>query len=202
MAEDKGSYNLVTLFNYDTEAFDFKANNEPYTIAAGERRTFVKFMADLANKHFIDKMLLKKDPEGKLLALPEERAAVGAKFVVGEKKYEKPQIPTDREIVDSINRPSDLDVALKKDEPKVESRVPLPEPSVPAPKNIEIDEGTHVQTVGNTPVVPETPKKMTRPEMLDYAKNTLKLNTDHHMMKKRLAKLSDEDLYKELQIGQ
>jgi len=111
--EDKSIYNIVTIKNVDDEDFVFSVDKVQYIIRTGETRNFPKFMARLAVKHLVDRILLKKDPDGALLGNTGERNKVSDEIVIGEDTYEKPRMPTDQEIVENINRPSDIDNALK-----------------------------------------------------------------------------------------
>ena len=107
-------YNIVTVKNIDSEDFIFQVDKVSYVIKAGEVRNFPKFMIDIGLKHLIDQILNKKDPEGKKVANQGERDALAAQIILNEEKYERPHVPTTQEIVDEINRPSDLERTLRK----------------------------------------------------------------------------------------
>lgn len=249
--EQKNLYNQVTLHNFSEEDFIFSVDNVPYIIKAGEKRNFPKFMASLATKHFVDRELIRANPDGKLLLNQNKRTEVAGKFVIGEEKYEQPRVPTRAEIIKDMNRPSDLEAALNKNEPKP-TMIPTPEVTappvtansaagVPAPEvtvtsdtsgvpapNIEykVDNTAGVATVpepeNETTTGVPTPSQMTkakdeekfdqvedeknaplpaRKEMMAYAKDTLKLDLSNDKITKRLDKLSDKELYDELQMG-
>jgi hypothetical protein len=246
--ESPDIYNQVTLKNIDDEDFAFRVDNVGYIIKAGETRNFPKFMANLAVKHLVDKILNKKDPEGKLTSMAKKRSEVARKIVLGEEAFERPTVPTSEEIVEKMNR-SDLETALT--EPKVPQVAPgivetpaavtgdavsevtvntAGEPVVPL-VNVETNmaAGAAVLPVSDEPVedtsgVPtpaqvakyqnetkpkpevfdqvEDEKKLPkRTEMMKYAKDTLKLDTSNKKIKERLDKLSDQELYDELQMG-
>jgi len=223
--EEKNLYNQVTIKNVDSEDFVFRVNKVPYLLRAGEARAFPKFMTVLAVKHLIDKVLNKKDPEGKLVARADARAEVARQIVLGEEKYERPQIPTDQQIVKEMNKPSDLDSVLHpKNTPVVVSPPPVVLPSVKpvvlpsvkptvlspvtptVPMPVPMTDGTVIIDQDKTTTekfdqVEEEKEFPTRKEMIKYGKDVLKLDVDSTEMKKRFSKLSDEQLYNELQIG-
>jgi hypothetical protein len=183
--DPRALYNIVTIRNPDTEDFHFKVDNQGYSIAAGETRNFPKFMATLAVKHLIDKILQKKDNEGKLMSNKDERAALAEQIVVGEQNYEVPVIPTDDEIVEEMNM-SDIDAILdkQKNQPQV---VEKPKNKVGRPKKVEEFAGAKVPS---------------RDEILKHAKNVLKIDTSDKKTLEAWDKLSDEALYLELGMDQ
>ena len=218
--EDQTDYNIVTLKNVDDEDFIFAVSKVQYIIPAGQTRNFPKFMATLGMKHLIDKILQKEDPEGKTLRNQKERDRVGASIFITESTFEQPKVPTTAEIVEEINRPSDMErVLLRNKKALKEQETPVAvtakDKIIPSPP---IDVGESGVTAG-TPIVeeefdgseidnasepdeePVETEIPTRAKMMDYAKNTMKMNVEHPMMKKRLAKLSDSELYDELQMG-
>lgn len=214
MPENQTNYNIVTLKNIDDEDFIFSVNKVQYVIPAGKSRRFPKFMATLAYKHLVDKLLLKEDPEGTLLGNQGKRDEVGTKILISEETYEQPEVPTDGQIVEEMNKPSDIDRlleknkrVLKKEEPPVattDKDIIIEKPEAPATAEEKFD-GLEVDPTiegeSATGVTDATSELPSREEMMDYAENTLMLNVAHHMTKKRLAKLSDEELYAELQMG-
>src|SRR3989339_618899 len=111
MPDDKAIYNIVTLRNIDDEDFIFMVDKVEYVIPKGETRNFPKFMAQLAVKHLTDKILLKEDSDGHFLQNDVKRSDISARIVVEEQSYEKPVIPTDQQIVEEMNKPTDLDKA-------------------------------------------------------------------------------------------
>lgn len=211
MQEDHEKYNIYVLKNIDDEDFVFAVDKVQYMIPAGETRNFPKFMAALAIKHLIDKVIQKEDPEGRKLGDKTERDRLGALILVGEDKYEKPQLPTDAEIVDDMNRPSDMERILEKNKKRLKSEeLPVKttgrDKVIPAPEVEEVPVKVNAENVEEEKFEgleePETKELPSREEMLDYAKNTLKMNVDHHKAKERISKLSDEELYAELQMGE
>lgn len=194
---EENIYNIVTIRNIDNEDFVFRVDRVEYMIPKGGLRNFPKFMARLAVKHLTDKILLKEDPEGKLLQNDRKRSEIAAKIVVEEHSYEKPVVPTDQEIVDTINRPTDLDIALKANKERMKDEENLIEPPAPEP-NITVGDpeppyvgDMEFNTTGDS--IPETSDGTTeevfeglkltpntadgtlpsRAKMLGYAKNTL-----------------------------
>lgn len=141
--EDQTLYNQITVKNIDNEDFVFKVSREQYMIEAGEVRVFPKFMVRPMLKHLIDKILIKRNPEGKLLRNRKLREELAAKIVLKEETYQKPIVPTDKELVERMNTQPELDRVLEKnkkrqrkkevkliDKPKV---VPTEIPSVDKP---------------------------------------------------------------------
>ena len=199
MPEDQTQYNIVTLKNIDDEDFIFAVNKTQYVIPAGEIRRFPKFMATLGYKHLVDKLLIKEDPEGRALTNQKKRDEIGSKILVDEKEYERPQLPTDAQILEEMNRPSEMDRLLDKNRSKLETQedavvttdedIIIPEPEVGVVKE-EKFEGLETEIT-----LPS------RAEMMTFAKDVLFLNVGHHMTQKRLAKLSDTELYVELGMG-
>ena len=237
--EEKNLYNQVTIKNIDNEDFVFQVNKIPYLLRAGEVRNFPKFMTVLAVRHLIDKVLNKKDPEGKLVARADKRAEVAAQIVLGEEQYEQPQMPTDQQLVAEMNKPTDLESALQsKAEPTVPAPVVVPTEEVKTPDVSTTGEfKTPIDTSGaaifsppteapvdtsgvpapeqvetvKKPVTSDVPEKFDqveeekalplRKEMIAYAKDTLKLDVENSEIKKRFKKLSDKELFSELQMG-
>lgn len=244
--EDQGEmYKIVTLKNVDNEDFVFQVDKVPYLLRPGEVRNFPKFMAGLAVKHLVDKILEKQDREGKLMSNPTKRADLAAQIVIGEEEYEAPVVPTAEEIVERINQPSDMDIALERNKKRLKGNEPiiptppitpnqtsdiplptptepvsLPVPSVPVTVSDKTSEKAVVQeNQGNQPPVdglkdsepsPSTNSKEKdefdglktppRAEMLEYAKKTLKLDVEDKKTKAAFAKMTDVELYKELQM--
>jgi len=203
-------YNIITVKNIDDETFYFKVDGQPYSINGGETRNFPKFMANLAVKHLIDRLLIKKDQEGRLLSNKNERAALAEQIVVGEQDYAVAVVPTDQEIVEEIND-SDIDSVL--DRKKEETFIPAPQPDFQV--QVTNDAGATTITADAT-ITEEKPKKKSkkeevkkkdefvglkvppRAEMMKHAQYVLKMNIDDPKTKSGLAKLSDEELYLEL----
>ena len=222
--DDPTLYNQITVKNIDNEDFNFVVNREPYMIGAGEIRVFPKFMVRPMLKHLIDKILIKRDPEGKLLRNQQLRDDLAAEIVLKEEAYEKPKRPTDRDIVADMNRQPELDRLLAKNKTELkEKEVDLvPQPKIetkdlvaPTPKQIEkekkvvvkesksVVKPSPVKTEKFDQIEEEAERSMpTKEQMLNYAKNTLKLNVSDSKTKKAWDSMKDEDLYKELGLDQ
>ena len=203
MPEDQSIYNIVTLKNIDDEDFVFAVDKQQYVIPAGEARNFPKFMARLALKHLTDKVLQKEDPEGRTLGNQNERDRVGSKILIGEEHYERPVAPTDADIIEEINRPSDMERLLEKNKDILKTQEPPVKTTdediiIPKPEPIKEEAEEEFEGLEEVEPVNETPS---REDMIKYAKDTLLMNVDHHMTRKKLDKFSDEELYKELGMG-
>ena len=128
-------YNIITMKNIDDEDFIFSVNKEQYLIKAGETRNFPKFMVNISIKHLIDKILLKRDPEGKLQRRLDLRDELASQIIIEEVSYEKPQAPTDEEIIQQVNKPTDLErlLQINKDKLKQDNTM-IPPPVIPKPE--------------------------------------------------------------------
>ncbi len=205
MPEDN-LYNIVTLKNLDDEDFIFQVDNISYLLKVGELRNFPKFMAKIAVKHLVDKILEKKDHDGKLMANQEARDELAAQIVCGEEQFARPVVPTDQEVLEQMNRPSDIDNALERNKlrlKKEEPIIPLPQPdvgTVTAPIVVTVEVPKTVKTTNSPTEQFEGLKPPTRDEMLAYAKGTLKMDIEDKKTKAAFAKMTDEDLFKELQM--
>jgi hypothetical protein len=236
-------YKIVTLKNVDDEDFVFQVDKVPYLFKAGETRNFPKFMANLAVKHLIDKVLEKKDKEGKLMVNSNERAKLAGRIVLGEENYEQPKIPTTQDIVEQINQPTELDEALERNKGRLHTQEPIipapipdmtnlgaatmpvtpqstagaavptipvivaSEAGVPTPQQTKESDFTSMNTTKNGSEVSEPTieqfdglKTPPRADMLAYAKGTLKLDIEDKKTKAAFAKMSDQELFKELQM--
>jgi len=165
-------YNIVTIQNIDNEPFEFAHNSTPYLLLAGEVKNFPKFIADLAVKHLIDRMLEKQDHTGKSMANAALRAELASKIVRREEKYTRPENPSDAEVVANMNPKSDLDKALEKQ----------PE----GKDDTEKFEGL------------KQPKISTKAGLIEYAKNVLGMNVDDPKTKESFEKMTFLQLKKEL----
>jgi len=212
--EDTTLYNQITVKNIDNEDFIFRVKTERYLIRAGESKIYPKFMVRPFLKHLIDKILIKRDPQGKLLRRMDLREELARQIVLNEAEYEKPVLPTDRELVNKMNKGEpELDRILEKNRsrlkgeesvltapPKVDtakiqtppSNQPLVAPVVSEPKTPETENFDQIENEKKTDKIPP------RQEMLDYAKNTLKMDLDEPKTKKAWDKMSDEKLFVEL----
>src|SRR3990170_3987297 len=148
-------YNIISVKNIDSEDFVFKVNNEPYLIKTGEVRNFPKFMTNIALKHLIDRILLKRDPEGKLQRRLDLRDELASQIIIEEVSYQKPQAPTDEELVQQVNRPTDLDRLLQRNKESLKKDdTVIPPPVIPQPKpDLEkVDTGAFQESPPSVPV--------------------------------------------------
>jgi len=226
--EDPTLYNQITVKNIDDEDFVFKINREMYMIRAGEIRIFPKFMVRPMLKHLIDKMLIKRDKEGTLLRNQKKRDELAAQIILKEEVYEKPSTPTDRELVENMNKGEpELDRILQKNKAKLRAAETslIPEPEVDTSKIETQSVSTDESFSFSKPVQVESSKESksvvdigeidaeehfdqieeeknrpipSREEMLKYAKNVLKLDISEEKTKKAWDAMDDEKLYKEL----
>jgi len=191
MENQSEKYNIISIRNIDDEDYYFKVDNQGYMIGTGETRNFPKFMAELAVKHLVDKILVKKDPEGKLMANKGEREAVASQIIVGEQKYEKPPIPTDEQIVEEMNK-SEIDNILEKHKERLKTYQPV---APPKPDLEELDKPPEVE------VRPEEFEGLGAPnrqDLLNFAKNILRLDITDKKTLESWDRLTDAELAKEL----
>lgn len=224
--EDKTLYNQITVKNIDNEDFVFKVNREQYLIRAGETRIFMKFMVRPLLKHLVDRILIKRDPEGKLLRNQKLRDELAAKIVLHEQEYERPRALSDSEMVDQLNSQPELDRLLSKHKERLTedptNLIPAPDPEdvpVVTPPGMSAKQmlvpsiEPEAQTKVDEPeekfdqVEEEKAAKENRPipsreQMLSYAKNTLKLDPSEPKTKKVWDQMTDAKLYKELGLDQ
>jgi len=209
--DDQSLYNQITVRNIDNEDFVFRVNREHYMIRAGETKVFMKLMVRPLLKHLIDRILIKRDPDGKLLRNAHLRDELAAQIVLKEETYERPHVISDRELVDQLNNQPELDRVLEKNKARIRSEDPapvIPPPQIEMPKvdtkklekpEILVDEELfdQIEEEKNQPQI-----VLTRPQMLKYAKDVLKLDIDESKTKKAWDKMSDETLFKELGLDQ
>lgn len=223
--DDQTLYNQITVKNVDNEDFVFKVDRQQYMIKAGETRVFPKFMVRPMLKHLIDRILIKRDPEGKLLRNQQMRDELAARIVLNEESYQRPTTPSDPELVERMNQQPELDrilqknkSSLKNDEPPLidppavdTSKVKVAMPKKSTAKVKEIVETTSqpvVQPVSTTEKFDQleaeknnTPSDTVLPsreKMMNYAKNVLKMDLEEPKTKKAWDAMSDEKLYVEL----
>jgi len=220
--EDRSLYNQITVKNIDNEDFVFKVEREQYMIRAGETRIFPKFMVRPMLKHLIDKILIKRDKEGKLLRNEQLRGELAAKIVLHEETYQKPEVPTDRELVEKMNEHEpELDRILAKNKTNLKVSEPklIPDPAVDTTalktKKVEKSTTPAIQPVSTElPVSKEVAETFDqieaekedvtevvipdREKMLKYAEDVLKMDLSEPKTKKAWDKMNDEQLFKEL----
>lgn len=203
------SYNAVLLKNPMSEDFVFGYDNRRdqadymeegnYIIKAGEVRAFPKFIARIAMKHLIDRILMKKDVQGKLINNQNERDKIAAIVLVREEKYDKPYIPTDKQIVDEMG--TDMERLLAKQSTRLAEEATQPEAREVAEVKNDEEEFEGLKEV----------KPKTREELYSYAVNSLKLDleavVDNKGGKPRTAKqvwdkMTVEQLVTEFQLGE
>jgi len=174
---------IVTMKNIDNEDFDFEYGNVEYRIAEGQTKLLPRFMVDVALTHLIDKILEKQDHSGMLMANKKKRAELADKIILHVDEYVAPRVKTDAEYVEELNKPSDLDLVLASNKTRLQETTK--EEAVEKPK--EEFQGMKEKTGSPT-----------RQDMLEYARNVLKMDIDNPKTKKEWEKLSDVQLYKEL----
>lgn len=213
---ERDQYKIVTLKNVDNEDFTFSVDNQPYLLKAGEVRNFPKFMAKLAVKHLIDKILVTRDPEGKQMANKAMREELALKIVVNEEDFNIPAKPTTDQIVDQMNTQSDLDAVLDKQKNKLAKEATLIPPPAPVidgtdanvlitetPANFGAADISKIENSSTTPTEQFDGLALPpRGEMLSYAEKTLKLNLADKKTMARFDTLTDDQLYKELGMNQ
>lgn len=212
--EQRDLYNIVAIKNIDDEDFIFSVDKERYVIPTGEIRRFPKFMARLAIKHLIDKVLQKEDPQGASLGNQAKRDEVGSKIFVVEEKFEEPKAPTAHDIVLEVNKPSDLERLLDKNKTRLkkdELLIPVPKPKIEDDKvTVTVDDEEEETFEGLKTEETKSEELPSREEMLEYAQNTLGINLRNYIeidgQRRQIGKMYREmpleDLYKELQMGE
>lgn len=166
-------YNIVSIQNIDNEDFEFRHNNVPYLLRAGEVKNFIKTTASLAVKHLIDKIINKEDPSGKMMTNALRRETLASQIVRKEEKYTRPEAPTDQEINEKVNEITDLDKVLRAE--KVGLPVEVLDPVVEVNKDIRTKAG-----------------------LIEYAKVQLGMNVEDPETKEAFAKMTFTQLKKEL----
>ena len=186
----RSQHDIVSLQNIDDEdfifEFDSSRGNYPYTIKAGTVARFPRFLADLALKHLIDKLLNKQKIKTNNEAA---RANLRDKIFIGEEVFQ--QGPQEgeaerlRQEVEALNAPSDLDKVLSR------AKTNAPEAELPA-----VEEKVEVE---QAPVVKAKP---TRNELFAYAQQAgLVLDEpdkDGKTLRETFTKMTIDDMIKEL----
>lgn len=200
------NWDQVAIHNIDDEDFVFQYDasqgSSPYVIPAGEVKRLPKFLAKHALKHLVDKILNKRN-----IRINHEpaRRDLMEQIVVGEEKFDLPAPKTDtektNEVIDEMNRQSDLDRILerkRKAEEEAEDKLPKPEPDTPD----EEEEFAGLKKKDSKPEKKESKKKEvpavpTRKEIYKYAEDTLKMTiTDKE--KKKFDRMKIDELLKEI----
>jgi len=214
--EDPNLYNQITVKNIDNEDFVFKVEREHYMIKAGETRIFPKFMVRPMLKHLIDKILIKRDIEGKLLRRQDLRDELAARIVLNEEAYERPKTPSDRELVNEMNtKQPELDRILAKNKTAQPDTNLIPSPKVDTEKAKTVRVGkikpTETVTPQPSPIISEpstNPEEFaqikdennrpmpTRASMMKYAEDILKLDISEPKTKKAWHKTFCSEVYR------
>ena len=148
MPDLKGNnYDIITLQNIDSEDFVFEyaksEGNPPYNIPAGEVKRFPRFLAEHALKHLIDKILTKQKQK---INNQEARMELASQIVIDEETFQSPVVKSEaerqREMVEELNKPSELDTILAKNKARLKAdEPPAPTETPKAPQQEEKFEG-------------------------------------------------------------
>ena len=200
------NYDIVAIQNIDDEDFVFEYDrsrgNFPHIIPAGQVKRFPRFLAEHAVKHLIDKILTKRKERTSNEPL---RQALAEQIVIDEEVLAQPPVKSEaerlKETVDSLNRPSELELVLKKHrgETKEQINTTPPVQDTPVPDEKFAGLGPTVDTTDSEipPVVEEVKPMPTRQEILDYAKNKQGMTFTDEIQKK-LDKMKVPELLQEL----
>lgn len=207
-------YTIVSLQNIDDEDFTFEYNasegNPPYLMPAGDIVKYPHFIAKLALKHLIDKILNKRGERTNNQVLRDELAN---QIIVGEEKPSQRAQPTEAEKlrmeIDELNKPSTLDTILakRKEEKTYKKKVKkAEEEKLEVGERFEGLEGvdtkteTMVKPVEDRKVVPpvDVKSKPTRNELYTFAEKEMNMVIDEKT-KKKFAKMKIDTLITELQ---
>lgn len=201
MSDEKSIYNIIVVKNIDTEDFIFAVDKEEYFIGSGTQRRLPKFMAHLAVKHLIDKILQRQNPDGTTLSNIAKRQELAARIIVAEETLDRPAIPTNRQVVEQMNKVSDLEAGLA-------ARSKKPEVETTSNEDVVLDDSfdglkeAPAAKISKKVVSVKKPKSKLPPreEMISYAKNVLKLEVEDPKTKVAFEKMSDQELFDELQM--
>jgi len=205
---------IVTLQNIDDEDFVFEYNasegNPPYLMPAGEVVRYPDFIARLALKHLIDKILNKRNERTDNEAL---RTELANQIVIGEESAPQKAALTEAQRlikeVEELNKPSALDSVLAKrkeeNDYKREAKKEEKKQTIETGDDFEglEDEPEVVKSETKTEESPkvettEVKAKPTRNELYTFAEKEMNLTLDEKTIKK-FDKMKVEDLMKELQ---
>src|SRR3990167_4719587 len=192
-------FDIISLHNIDSDDFVFEydksGGNPPYLIPANTVRRYPRFLAEHALKHLIDKILTKKKMKTNN---DTERQDLASQIVVSEETFQSGPIKTEaertQEMVREMNKPSDLENILKKNQEKAkaqETKETVDETVLPEDKEEETFEGLE------KPKVEEVKAVQSRNEIFAYAENTLKMTIDEKT-RKEWNKMKIEDLIREV----
>lgn len=185
---------IISIHNIDTEDFvfsyDASAGNPPYVIPAGEVRRFPRYLANHAIKHLIDKLITKNN-DGAIRNIDLRREYM-EQIVVQEETYErapvKSEAEAERDLIEEINKPSELDMLLEKRKKKAVKEEIKEEPEEKAPEE-EKFEGLEKKEPKppkpkEEPIKEEVQSVPTRAEIYKYAEETLNMVLDSKTQKK------------------
>ena len=201
--QKSSSYDIVSLQNITGKDFVFEYNKSeggyPYVIPANAVRRFPRFLAEHALKHLIDQVLNERKMKTNNETIRQELAS---QIVVQEEVFQqgvqKSEAERQAEIVKELNKPSDLEIVLKKQK----ERLAEADKVVPNPDQVVVEEEKEEEVFEELKDQPKEPIQEVKPvptrrEIYDYAEKTLKMTLDEKELKK-LDKLKVEDLLKEL----
>lgn len=204
------SYDVVALHNIDSDDFVFEYDrsqgNYPHVIPAGEIKRFPRFLAEHALKHLIDKILTKQKVR---TSNEEARRNLAEQIVVEEEVIQQAPVKAPAEIlkeeVDRLNRPSELEMVLKKHRDAKKEEINTPPPVTEAGEIKPEDEekfaglGPPIDTTDANVSLPveEVKPVPTRNEIYDYARNKMGMTFNDETQKK-LDKMKIDELLVEL----
>jgi len=209
MENKQSLYDMVTIKNIDNEEFVIEYNisdpNNAYVrqLQAGQVVVIPYFIARLAVKHLIDKILSKRKIS---TAKINEREKLQSQIILNVDVINPPEMKSPErqaiENIDKYNRPSDLDKYLKRNKNKANLAPPTPDEAPREEKIVTHEEDKTVlpedkddEFEGLKPA-DTTPKVVTRQQLYDYAKGKLGMELDEKTMAK-VENMTVDELVKE-----
>ena len=197
--QKSSSFDIVTLHNIDSDDFVFEYNKSeggyPYTIKANAVSRFPRFLAEHALKHLIDKVLNKRKMKTNNETVRQELAMqIVVEEEVFQKGAQKTEAERQHEMVKELNKPSDLEMVLKKykEQAKTEEATGTTDETIlPEDKEEEVFEELKDQPKEEVKPVP------TRAELYEYYQKRLSLTMDEKT-KKSWDKMKISELLTEL----
>lgn len=204
---EQSRYNIVTIKNISKDPFTIRydesnpVNRYIYTMAPGEVRRLPMFIAQHAVKHLVDQVLNSMDI---LTSNRPKREEMTSKIVMAEESMrpERQLTPEQQAIekIDEYNKPSDLEIHLKKVQQPAEVQLvdaPTP-PTEPAPAQTDAPEEEFIGLKDEEPAGEPTQlvNEPTRETLYTYARRNLGLTFDTKTQK-RLDAMSIEELVTE-----
>jgi len=191
---EKSRYDIITFMNIDTEPFEIQYDmssptNRYYDVLQPQEvRRLPNFIAAHALRHLIDQILNRRDVRTSNIT---ERERLASQIIIGqEKRALTPMKSPDQiaiEEIDAYNKPSDLEMILKRKEEEVVD-APLGEDETPPPEAGEVEEFAGLK---------EEKAKPTRDELYAHARTKLGMILDKKTLKK-FDDMSISELIKEL----